>query len=282
MERELWTRIVSEVRTGANGHRERQRKFNDETIVLTLLWATNPRHWPFYQRIKVRPSAATMSRRLRSPSVTALLNRIGTVLPRRLDTDTALIIDAKPLPVGGYTRDRDARTGRACGCFAYGYKLYLILDENSGIHACKVESMNVAEQVVAEELMPAAARSAGSDRWLLGDRIYDSNRLYTLAEGLGLRLLTPRMRVKDRIGPKQSPGRARAIQMLEAPGTEAGQALMARREAIERYLGTLCCSGGGLSPLPGYVRGLHRVRLWVNAKLLIHSVRRLLRRENAA
>lgn len=292
MERELWSRIVTQVRSATIGHRQRQRKFNDETIVLTLLWAvlhdrpvlwaTNPDHWPFYLRIKSRPSAATMSRRLRSVSVRALLNQIWNTLPRQLDPETALIIDAKPLPVGGYTRDRDARTGRACGCFAYGYKLYLILDENSRIHACKVESMNVAEQVVAEELMIAAVHSAGSDRWLLGDRIYDSNRLYTFAESLGLRLLTPRMRVKDRIGPKQSPGRARAIQMLEAPGTDAGQALMARREAIERYLGTLCCCGGGLSPLPGYVRGLHRVRLWVNAKLLIHSVRRLIRRELVA
>jgi hypothetical protein len=292
MERELWSRLVGVVNDAACGHRQRQRLFRDETIVITwlwavlhdrpVLWATDGRNWPFYMRIASRPSASTMSRRLRSPSVVALIKRIWELLPRRLGVETALIIDAKPLPVGGYTTDRDARTGRACGCFAWGYKLYLIVDENSGIHAWKVESMNVAEQLVAEELIPAAANSAGSDRWLLGDRIYDSNRLHTLAEFHGFRLLAPRMRTKDVIGSKQSPGRARAIQMLEAPGTQAGRTLMARREGIERYLGTLCCTGGGLGPLPGFVRGLDRVRLWVGAKLLIHSVRRALRQAAAA
>lgn len=292
MERELWTRVVDAVNEAAAGHRQRQRRFRDETIVITflwavlhdrpVLWATDRRNWPFFMRIATRPSPSTMSRRLRSPSVMALIERVWRVLPRELETDTALIIDAKPLPVGGYTTDRDARTGRACGCFAWGYKLYLVLDECSGIHAWRVESMNVAEQVVAAELIPVAARSAGPDRWLLGDKIYDSNHLYTLAESCGLRLLTPRMRVKDPIGPRQSPGRARAIHMLEAPGTAAGRALIARREAIERYLGTLCCTGGGLGPLPGFVRRLGRVRLWVGAKLLIHSVRRGLRHRAAA
>jgi hypothetical protein len=292
MERKLWTRIVAIVRSAAAGHRERQRKFDDTTIVLTylwavlhdrpVLWATDPDNWPFYMRITARPSASTMSRRLRSASVAALLDRVWSLLPRRLDADTALIIDAKPMPVGGYTRDRDARTGRACGCFAWGYKLYLVVDENSGVHAWKVESMNVAEQRVAKELIPLAAGSAGRDRWLLGDRIYDSNRLHTLAESCGLRLLAQRMRLQDPIGPKQSSGRARAIAMLEAPGTAEGRALLMRRDAIERYLGTLCCSGGGLGPLPGYVRGLRRVRLWVGAKLLIHSLRRVVRSPEAA
>jgi hypothetical protein len=292
MDRELWNRLVDVVRSAAVGRRERQRKFNDSTIVLTLLWAalhdrpvlwaTDRRNWPFWMRVASRPTASTMSRRLRSPSVTGLTKRIWQLLPRHLDAETALIIDAKPLPVGGYTTDKDARTGRACGCFAWGYKLYLVLDERSRIHAWKVESMNVAEQVVAVELIPEAAASAGPGRWLLGDKIYDSNLLYTLAESRGLRLLTRRMRVNDPIGPRQSPGRARAIGLLEQPGTQMGRALMTRRDAIERYLGTLCCTGGGLGPLPGFVRSLPRVRLWVGAKLLIHSVRRAIRQASAA
>ncbi len=76
----------------------------------------------------------------------ALLVQVWECLPRSLDADTVLIIDGKPMPVGGYTNDRDARNGRACGCFARGYKLYLIVDENSGIHAWRVDSMNTAEQ----------------------------------------------------------------------------------------------------------------------------------------
>lgn len=292
MERELWTQIGKSVRKAAIGHRERQRKFNDTTIVLTLLWAvlhdrpilwaTDAKNWPFHMRIKSRPSAATMSRRLRSASVQALLKRLDEVLAAVPQLGAPIIIDAKPLPVGGYTTDRDARSGRACGCFAWGYKLYLVVDENACVHAWSVESMNIAEQVVAEKLIPAAACSAGPDRWLLGDKQYDSNRLHDLADACGLRLLTERMRTKDPIGPKQSPGRRRAIELLEVPGTVEGRALFARREAIERYLGTLCCSGGGLGPLPGFVRGLNRVRLWVGAKLALHTVRRSIRATRAA
>jgi hypothetical protein len=292
MERELWTDVVAVVRRAAVGHRQRERKFDDETIVLTYLWAvfhdrptlwaTDRRNWPFYLRVRSRPSASTMSRRLRSPSVLALFARVWRHLPRPLLPNTPLMIDAKPLPVGGYTTDQDARTGRACGCFAWGYKLYLIIDENSGVHAWNVLSMNIAEQKVAEQLIPIAARSAGPGRWLLGDRAYDSNRLYTIAEECGLKLLAPRLRPKERVGPVQSPGRRRAIQMLERPGTPLGLSLRERRDAVERYLGTLTCVGGGLGPLPGYVRGLRRVRLWVGAKLIIHSLRICRRRQSAA
>ncbi len=70
--------------------------------------------------------------------------------------------------------------------------------------------------------------------------------------------------------------------MLERPGTAEGWNLLRRRDCIERYLGTLSCTGGGLSALPGYVRGLGRVHLWVGAKLLIHAARIGLRNANAA
>ena len=292
MERELWSELVALVTDAARDHHQRQRRFTDEIIVLTwlwavlhdrpILWATSCSNWPFYLRIRQRPTSSTMSRRLRSPSVLTLIKRVWDALPRVRDQDTTLIIDGKPLPVGGYTNDRDARTGRACGCFAWGYKLYLVLDEFSRVHAWKVQPMNISEQATAEELIPQAAISAGPDKWLLGDKIYDSNHLYNLAQEHGLRLLTQRMRTNDPIGPRQSEGRARAIAMLERPGTAEGLKLFARRETIERFLGTLCCTGGGLGPLPGFVRGLERVRRWVGGKLLIHSLRRYLKRMRAA
>lgn len=292
MEHEHWSKIVRAVRAAAVGHRQRQRKFSDVTVVLVLLWAvlhdrpvlwaTSPRHWPFYLKIKALPSPATMSRRLRSPSVVTLLERLRAWLLTPPGQGVPLIIDAKPLPVGGYTTDRDARRGRACGCFAWGYKLYLVIDEQGVIHAWKVESMNVAEQAVAEELIPAAARSAGGSRWLLADKAYDSNRLYELAEQEGLWLLAPRITRAGPPGPVQSAGRRRALDML-APGAQSlGADLLRRRAAVERYLGTLCCTGGGLSPLPGFVRGKERVRRWVEAKLLIHAARKKLSQAVAA
>lgn len=292
MERELWSELIDVVHEAARDHRQRQRHFRDETIVLTWLWAvlhdrpiswaTSRSNWPFYMRIKHLPTSSTMSRRMRIPSVIALIKRVWDALPRVTNQDTLLIIDGKPLPVGGYTTDRDTTSGRACGGFAWGYKLYLVIDEFSRVHAWKVQPMSTSEQSMARELIPEAAASAGPDKWLLGDKIYDSNRLYDLAQEHGLRLLTQRMRTNDPIGPKQSQGRARAIEMLERPGTQEGRELFARREKIERFLGTLCCTGGGLGPLPGFVRGLERVRRWVGGKLLLHTLRRALKRRAAA
>ncbi len=115
-----------------------------------------------------------------------------------------------------------------------------------------------------------AAVSAGKNRWLLGDRLYDSNRLCTLADSCGLRLLTQRMKPKEPIRPRPSlPGEGAGHRAARARPRQHPRGVRnhdQNREKVERYLGTLCCSGGGLGPLPGFVRGLHRVRLWTRSQ----------------
>ncbi len=49
--------------------------------------------------------------------------------------------------------------------------------------------------------------------------------------------------------------------------------LYAMRSDIERRLGNLCCFGGGLAPLPAWVRTPHRDARWVAAKLVINGRR---------
>lgn len=291
MEREVWRVLMEVLRRCVVGHRERQRKFSDAVIVATFLWAVlhdrpvswacSKLNWPFYMRVASRPTPSTMTRRLRSPSVLSLLQVLEIALRDRPDAGVALIIDAKPLPVGGYTTDRDARSGRACGCFAWGYKLYLVIDENRTIHAWKVESMNVAEQRVATELIPAAAASAGPERWILGDKAYDSNKLHACASACGLKLLAPRLKPWQHMKAGQTPGRQLASELLDIP-TREGTGLMARRDTIERFLGTLTASGGGLGPLPGFVRGRPRVTRWVGAKLLLHMAARKAARQRTS
>jgi hypothetical protein len=207
-----------------------------------------------------------------------MLQRLERELRDRPAPGVALIIDSKPLPVCGYTTDPEARNGRAYRCFGRGYKLFLVIDENRVVHAWKVDSMNVAEQRVAEELIPAAAASAGTDRWLLGDKAYDSNRLYQCAEQHGLRLLAPRLKPWTPMKPGQSEGRVRAAALLEHP---EGADLLHRRDTVERFLGTLSVTGGGLSPLPGYVRRRERVARWVGAKLLLAMAAAKARRDAA-
>ena len=83
-----------------------------------------------------------------------------------------------------------------------------------------------------------------------------------------------------------SPARLRSIELLESPtpgnlprpGTAAGRCdfardLYAARGDIERRLGNLCGFGGGLAPLPAWVRTPHRVARWTAAKLVINGLR---------
>jgi hypothetical protein len=61
--------------------------------------------------------------------------------------------------------------------------------------------------------------------------------------------------------------------MLKEP---FGRALYKQRRGIERCFGTWTSFGGGMAPLPAWVRRFPRVRNWVHAKLLIAGARRLL------
>lgn len=73
----------------------------------------------------------------------------------------------------------------------------------------------------------------------------------------------------------QSPQRLRCIELLRQDygKTDFGATLYQVRTAIERSFGNATVFAGGLGPLPAWVRRLHRVRIWVWAKLLINAVR---------
>lgn len=56
-------------------------------------------------------------------------------------------------------------------------------------------------------------------------------------------------------------------------GSPFGRSVFHARSDVEREFGHLTSFGGGLSPLPSWVRHEKRVWLWVTAKLLINAVR---------
>src|SRR5215472_4835394 len=86
-------------------------------------WACRKSSWPIHLRKRPLPSQPTMSRRLRAPSVVALLD----ALERRVTAPKApglfWLLDGKPLPIGGCSKDRQAGYGRSAGGKAKGYKL---------------------------------------------------------------------------------------------------------------------------------------------------------------
>ena len=111
MEGELWKRVYRIVQQVSNGQGFAGKQHSDRVIVLTFLWAVlhdrpvswacRQENWPADERSRRRPSASTMSRRLRSESCRQLLDAIERDLGSKFARRWCQWIDARPLPVGG-------------------------------------------------------------------------------------------------------------------------------------------------------------------------------------
>ena len=233
------------------------------------------------------PSPATMTRRLRTLSLRLLLEQVfyrllaaeaarGFCLCRR--------IDSKPLPVGGFSKDRDARRGYATGGVARGYKLFGCWGSGRPVpEALVLGPLSQSDQAGAMHLIERLNQlhdgSVGG--YLLGDSTHDTNPLHDYAARHGLQLLAPRKRPASGLGHREHASqRLRSIALLEpprippaAPMPSLGPQLYRCRGQIERDYGQMASFGGGLQPLPSWVRRPHRVVLWVIAKVIINGIR---------
>jgi hypothetical protein len=284
MEHQLWTSIVALLASLDKTPRPTLRDFSDSEIVKVYYWAVvhdrpvswacRRENWPIHLRRNPRPSDATMSRRLRSPSVVTLLNEISRRTTAPKEPGIYSMIDGTPLPIGGASGDRQGVCGRAANGMARGYKLHAILNPQGEIAACEITAMNVDERAVAVRLIP----QAGIQGYLLADANYDANRLHEVCDRLGdLQLITPRRFARTAQGTGHRPqtaGRRRCLDLWAQPEPRFIDELLDNRRAIERHFGNLTNWGGGLGPLPAWVRTLPRVDRWVRAKLAINAVKR--------
>jgi len=71
-------------------------------------WACRKEHWPVHLRKRPLPSQPTRSRRLRSPAVVALLDALERRVTAPAGPGLLWLIDGKPLPIGGGSKDRQA------------------------------------------------------------------------------------------------------------------------------------------------------------------------------
>jgi hypothetical protein len=281
MEHQLWKAIVAVLVTLDKKPMTTRFDYSDERIVQVYYWAVihdrptswacRPANWPPHLRRQPLPSPSRMSRRLRSSSVASLL----TALERRVlaPTEPGLfwVIDGKPLPIGGCSKDRQAGYGRAAGGKAKGYKVHAIIGAH-GIAAWRVAPMNKDERVMAARLL----RGAGIQGYLVADSNYDSNPLHGLCDRLTeLQLITRR-----RYGPgygtghrRQTAGRLRSMERVESPFPAFADKLLADRSAIERAFDNWVSWGGGLTGLPAWVRTHRRVHRWVQAKLVLAAIK---------
>jgi hypothetical protein len=232
-------------------------------------WACNRRNAPKVLRGHRLPSESRMSRRLKTPSVAALLQLAILTLQQRVIVASSLVgcwkIDAKGFAVNAFSKDKSAKRGYCAGGKARGYKLFLLIDAGGFPVAWFVDSMNVAEQAMAMKLLAFIDRPG----YLLGDSIYDSNDLYESAGAQQLQLVAPRKTPTANIGARaRSAYRIHAIDMLETPCAD-GQYLYNARTQIERCFAKLASEAVGLDHLPGFVRTPKRVKRWIDAKMLL-------------
>jgi len=239
-----------------------------------LCWAADRSHYNTLFRPRSLPSNSQFCKRLKTDRVQQIFQEVhnrlaGTNLWAELST-----LDGRVLRVGSHSKDPDARRGRAPGGFARGYRLHAWGTQDQRIPLWSVMPLNADERVVAMELVNHAPQTT----LVLADAFYDSSPLYDRMAARHIYLLTP-MRRSNPGGGHRPQSAVRLAAAREWEGV-AGYVYRERAE-IERQFGHQVWTGGGLGPLPGWVRRLTRVRMWVGAKLIIHHARLLVRRSVA-
>jgi len=284
MEDELFKQVYHQIKQTAKNKTLKRATFSHAQILRTyfwavlhdrpIYWACKKKNWPIYHRRHQLPTASTMSRRLRTKAIQKLLKQMEQSLIQSVPRSTCRWIDAKPLPVGGCSKDKQAAFGYGASRIAKGYKLYAIADKNQGFIHWTVQPMNQSESKVARNLIT----KLDNEGYLVGDGQYDKNYLYDMAANKSIQLVTPqRIRQAKGLGHRRhSPHRLRAMQLTKRP---FGQSLITSRTAIERMFGNLTCFAGGLKPLPHWVRTLYRVRLWVQVKMILYHTWRIYKYE---
>lgn len=290
MERELW-RWIARTLKAAPRTRPRNAVYTDSQIAAVYLWAVlhdrpvswacRRENWPMQAWRRELPDQSTMSRRMRRPEMRSLMRDLLERIQRTFDRGEVLIVDGKGLHIGPQSRDPDAHAGYAAGRIGKGYKLHLILDAQSqAVVAHETHPMNIAEPTTAAELMRDASSRIPPKSLLLGDCAFDSNPLHAAAHTRDCQLIAPRHRPRTGLSnQKHHPNRFESMRFTE--GTDEmvwRQTLHPIRVGIERFFGALASASGGLIALPAWVRRLHRVRLWVAAKLIVNAARIAARR----
>ena len=284
MEHQLWKEILAVLNAIDKPRRKVGETFSCVEIVRVwfwavlhdrpVSWAVQRGHWPIHEPRRRLPSSSTMSRRLRSADVRALIEVIEQRILRPTTPQTLLwMMDGKPLVIGNCSKDRQSGYGRAASGKARGYKLHVIRGRDGSIAAWRVAPMNKDERVIARRLL----RTTTIQGYLLADSQYDSNPLHDACTARGeLQLvavprggygLTKRRR-------RQSAGRRRCLELLENPQPQFGRTLLQERTAIERSFGNITSWGGGLTHLPPWARTHRRIHRWVQAKLILNALHR--------
>ena len=282
MDKEIWRLISTTVDIVSRRvcRKRRYLEYSDRLIVKMYLWATwhdRPlcwacvrEHYNSWFRPRQLPSISQFSRRVRGPCVEAILRGVHAQLIAGKKASLLSFLDGKPLLLGSHTRDPDARLGWATNGFAVGYKLHAWATDDGYIRDFTVRSLNEGEAKVARDLTSQIPDGS----LVLADANYDSKHTYNTVGERGAQLVTPLKKRAQTEKARRRMGRFRqyAVWLFEKH-QHLHEELTQARKRIERIFSNLTCFGGGLAPLPPWVRRLERVRRWVTAKILVYHAR---------
>lgn len=290
MEAQSYRRVCRLLRQLAPHGRRKRQQFSDATVVAVYFWATqcdrpvswacDERNWPRPLRDQLLgptlPSQPTMSRRMRTVGVLQLIERVQRKLAEALEQKVVKSMDSKPMRVGNYSKDRDARRGRAAGEMARGYKLHAITSGKAFRH-WTLTGMNANDQIGAELLLPHL-KGWG---YVAADNGYDANAVYQQASAVNHQLIAPprpsNAHVRD--VRRNTPQRIRSLDLFADPLRHCGlkqgfaSSLVRARGQVERNFGNLVMAG--LWAPPPWVRTPHRVAAWAAAKLIQRMMRQV-------
>jgi hypothetical protein len=286
MDRRIWS-IITKVIVKVNRRIQRcgrRPRYSDVLIARMYFWSVGhdrPLCWACHRqqyttvfRPRCLPSRSQFCRRVRTSRIQAIIGAINEELTQRDRPAAVGYFDGKSLPVSSNTRDPDAKKGYADGSFRRGYKLHAFATEDGRIARFCVESMNTGEPNTARQLtdrIPAGCM-------VLADANYDSVKLYQAVRDRGAWLLTPlKGHAKSAQQLRYMPLARKWVLGLWQRRPKVCKEALRHRYQIERIFSALTCFGGGLSPLPGWVRRLERVRRWVAAKIVFYHARLLVR-----
>ena len=283
MDHEIWKVLRAAVRSADRSlpREGRTKLYSDRQIVKMYFWAVwhdRPMCWACRRasygacfRPPALPSVSQFSRRLRSGRVGAMIERVGRRLADGGGRTRLAFLDGKALPISESSADPDARTGRGNGRFSRGYKVHALCDSSEKLRRFWLTPMNEGEPTVAREHL-APHVTPGS--LVLADANYDGRKLYSAIDEHGATLFTPQRRRHDTAEGMRRTCAPRRRAMERWRDDPAGSRELYRRRAmVERVFSALTTFGGGLSPLPAWVRRIDRVRRWVTAKIAIYNAR---------
>lgn len=287
MDKLVWASIRAAIRSADRSipRLGRRPRYSDRLIVKMyfwcvahdrpLCWACGHDNYGSLMRPGELPSVSQFCKRLKTARIEAMIAHASGRLAGGDEPTLMAFIDGKALPISESSKDPDARTGRGNGRFSLGYKLHALGDLHGRIRAFVVRPMNEGEPPIARAHLAGHIPPGAT---VLADGNYDGKELYSVVGQRHATLFTPQKKNRrtEAAYRKTCPER-RAAMVFWRDHPRRAKRLYAKRAQIERIFSALSCFGGGLGPLPAWVRRIERVTRWVTAKIAIYNARVALR-----